>query len=89
MQFNIWNTFAPRIHFAFDLTGDGKTVLKGGWGRFDQQRKQTPEIITANQINMRTTQFIWHDLNGDKQYQPGEVNLESERAGFRVHHRHQ
>jgi hypothetical protein len=82
VQFNIWNTFAPRIHFAFDITGDSKTVIKGGWGRFDQQRKQTPEIITANQINMRTTQFSWHDLNGDKKYQAGEVDLNPNGVDF-------
>jgi hypothetical protein len=82
VQFNIWNTFAPRLHAAYDLTGDGKTVIKGGWGRFDQQRKQTPEVVTANQINMRTTQFLWHDVNGDKQYQPGEVNLDPNGVDF-------
>jgi len=26
--------WAPRIGFAFDLTGDGKTVLKGHWGQY-------------------------------------------------------
>jgi outer membrane receptor protein involved in Fe transport len=25
---------APRIGFAYDLTGDGKTALRGGWGMF-------------------------------------------------------
>jgi len=32
----LWNSyykaFAPRISFAYDLTGDGKTSLRGGWG---------------------------------------------------------
>jgi hypothetical protein len=28
------NNFGPRIGFAFDLTGDGKTALRGGWGLY-------------------------------------------------------
>jgi hypothetical protein len=31
---NHWNTFAPRIGFAFDLTGRQKTVLRAGAGMF-------------------------------------------------------
>jgi hypothetical protein len=26
--------FGPRIGFAYDLTGDGKTLVRGGWGKF-------------------------------------------------------
>jgi TonB-dependent receptor-like protein len=28
------NNFGPRIGFAYDLTGDGKTSLRGGWGLY-------------------------------------------------------
>lgn len=28
------NNFAPRIAFAYDLTGQSKTVIRGGWGLF-------------------------------------------------------
>jgi hypothetical protein len=29
-----WNTWAPRLGLTYDLTGDGKTVLKGHYGRY-------------------------------------------------------
>ena len=29
-----YNNFAPRVAFAYDLTGKGSTVIRGGWGMF-------------------------------------------------------
>jgi hypothetical protein len=29
-----YNNFAPRFGFAYDVTGKGKTVVRGGWGMF-------------------------------------------------------
>ena len=32
-----YNNIAPRLGFAYDLRGDGRTVVRGGWGRnFDK-----------------------------------------------------
>ncbi len=29
-----YNNFAPRFGFAYDLTGKGRTIIRGGWGLF-------------------------------------------------------
>jgi len=31
---NYWNTFGPRVGFAYDVTGQGRTVVRGGFGTF-------------------------------------------------------
>jgi hypothetical protein len=35
---NWHNDMAPRISFAYDLFGNGRTALKAGWGKFYQQQ---------------------------------------------------
>jgi hypothetical protein len=31
---NFWKTYQPRVGFSYDLLGDGKTILRGGFGTF-------------------------------------------------------
>ena len=33
-EFYTWQQFSPRLGFNWRITGDGKTVLKGHWGRY-------------------------------------------------------
>jgi carboxypeptidase family protein/TonB-dependent receptor-like protein len=81
-QFNIWNPISPRLHFAYDVTGDGKTLVKGGWGRFAHMRV-TDETQTASRNVISNAIYTWHDINGDKLYEPGEVNLSTTSTDFR------
>jgi len=43
---NYYNTFQPRVGFSDDLYGDGKTVLRGGFGTF-YERTQGNDIYSA------------------------------------------
>jgi len=73
---NVFVTFSPRLYAAFDLNGDGKSVIKGGYGRFVHLRDPGGEISQLNANGQRTMTFTWHDLNGNRNYDAGEVNLD-------------
>jgi hypothetical protein len=56
---NDYHNFAPRLGFAYQLTGDGKTVLRGGYGLFyfldrggiSNQLAQNPPFGGTNSVS--------------------------------------
>ncbi|MSO34800.1 MAG: TonB-dependent receptor [Acidobacteria bacterium] len=70
--FYTWNVAAPRIGVTFDLTGDGKTVLKGNYGLF----WHNPGAGVGGSGNPNTAAkaatYSWNDINGDRRWQQGE-----------------
>jgi hypothetical protein len=83
------NNFSPRVGATFDLTGDGKTIVRGNYARFYDQLGPTP----ANFINVLgacggcyTGVYTYYaDLNGDGSITRNELDL-SFLAPFRNMH---
>jgi Carboxypeptidase regulatory-like domain len=82
VELRVFNSVAPRLHAAYDLGGDGKTVLKGGWGRYDHMRQLDPDAQRVNQMNQAYGIYLWHDLNGNSDYNDGEVNRDPNGPDF-------
>jgi hypothetical protein len=70
-----FNHLVPRIGATYDLFGDGKTVLKGNWGRY----YFNPGVNLANAVNPNTdnqyADWSWNDLNNDRVFQDGEQGV--------------
>jgi hypothetical protein len=47
---NTWKTFAPRVGFAYDLTGKGNTVLRGGFGMFYERTAGNEQYNMMNNV---------------------------------------
>jgi hypothetical protein len=77
-----FNTLAPRIRASYDLLGDGRTVLKGGWGRYRAMR-QSDDIHMIARNFLGSTVYDWNDANGNLLYDEGEVDLDLNGDDFR------
>jgi hypothetical protein len=71
-EFYVWNQVAPRVGVIFDLTGDGRTVLKGNYGLY----WHNPGVGVGSSGNPNTAgksaTYTWNDINRDQRWQPGE-----------------
>jgi hypothetical protein len=60
----VWLTFSPRLGFTYDLTGDGKTLIRGNIARYGVH---SPAWV-ATQVTAAGTAYAtyyWFDPNGD------------------------
>jgi hypothetical protein len=59
-----WNTVRPRLGMAYDVTGQGRSVLRAYFGQFDVlEGAELAETLNPNGLSTET--FTWADTNHD------------------------
>jgi hypothetical protein len=76
-----FTSLAPRLHAAYDVLGSARTVVKGGWARYYHMRS-SDDLQIANKNTISQARYRWRDLNGNRDYDPGEVNLDPNGPDF-------
>jgi len=77
-----WNLTAPRIGFTYDLTGNGKTVLKANYASYwwNPGTTSIDSLVNPNSPDWYR-RYAWNDANGDKVWQPGEQTTLNSSSG--------
>jgi hypothetical protein len=70
----IWKNFSPRLGFTYDLTGDGKTIVKASYGRYYDLLDLYYLISDFNPASVSEMDLPWADLNGDGNVQRNEID---------------
>jgi hypothetical protein len=65
--------FSPRIGFIYDLTGNGKTVLRGSLARYGSQSGLLGAVATSASSDAGAG-YYWDDLNGDDKVSTDELS---------------
>jgi len=73
------NLWAPRLGYVYDLSGNGKTVVKANYGFYWHNPGVGISQNANSNIASKSATYTWNDqascagcINGDKRWQPGE-----------------
>jgi hypothetical protein len=69
----VFDNFSPRLGLTYDLTGNGKSILRANYARYYGQVGTGGVSSQINPITAVTVRYPWADLNGNRLVDPGEV----------------
>jgi len=67
-----WNNPAPRLGMTYDVTGNGKTVLKANYGTYWWNPGADFVFNISPNSNAWWRRYRWTDTNNDNRWEPGE-----------------
>lgn len=68
-----WNVFSPRLGLAFDVFGDGKSLLKISYSRYAEQTALDYAVSLSPFQPTRSHSFYWYDENLDESVDEGDT----------------
>ena len=71
----VWDDISPRLGVNYDLTGQGRTILRTSYSMYFGQMgpgQLAGELVTIGQV---FTRYPWNDANGDQFVQANELDL--------------
>jgi hypothetical protein len=68
-----WNLWSPRAGFTYDITGNGKTVVKLNYGQYWwNPGADFMFAVSPNRVGGWWKRYAWTDPNGSGVWEPGE-----------------
>jgi carboxypeptidase family protein/TonB-dependent receptor-like protein len=68
-----WKTVVPRLAFAYDVFGDGKTALKWNVSKYELRASAGSTVVPFNPMRLNSEARSWVDSNGDGIPQLNEI----------------
>ena len=68
-----WKDLSPRFGLTYDLTGNGKNVVKFNYARYVGQLGTGELSSYYNTVGLTYVRYPWVDVNGDKFIQANEI----------------
>jgi len=66
-----YSVISPRISLTYDITGDGKNVVKASYARYGSQSGNSNSNFVWG-LGSKEIDVYWNDMNGDLSVDPGE-----------------